>query len=573
VNRCLLVRTVRRLALVTLCSVVPLSALRGDTIVPITGIGTSVTDAFAIKTQVESVTYSDPALVCIRGMRVLEIRGTVSGVGWGGGGVVPRAANAHYRYDIPFVARWRKDGPSKRLVFFNHGGGVALMVALKREKAVGVNNQHRTAELNGDLVAGVPALLDHAVYISINRRGLRNDGTFSAAYLAPMAPLSAAEVDGIEKELAKEAGDPAFKQPGIEAGKSVPLVPTNDAPTCRDIARALEHVVAGILKQPFQTRIAIGTSSGARLFAAFNFGRSVIGNKSVRTGGNHATPYDAKSARIFDGFILNGLTYFPAAAQVDAALPMSAPTMFLQGQGDERYQQHVTYAHELLQKGVVLDGSVWIYEVKNLPHVTRDVVAEVTAGADSDRFGCIVSAALRNLRARVEQGTPPPSSRMAGRVVNGELRFDQAGGTMADSAPAVNDPDLDKVVEDPMLKVIKMVPADAKRWLDVTAALPHVSDALTPPTVACRLGGYDIMFFGSRLNPFPPEILAARYGCFEGYRACVCRTVAGLQAQRLYDPRVESAYETAERARHLFAERPPSCRRAPRILRLFGGRW
>lgn len=539
--------------LITLSSVASLNAACADTTAPITGIGTSVTDVFAIKTHVDSVTYSDPVEVCIRGMRVIEIRGTVAGVGWGGGGIVPRAANAHYRYDIPFVARWRKDGPNKRLVFFNHGGGVALIGAIKREKAVGVKNQHRTAEVNGDHVVGVPALLDHAVYISINRRGLRNDGTFSATYLAPMAPLSAAEVDGIEKELAKETGDPGFKQPGIEVGKPVPLVPTNDAPTCRDVARALEHVVAGILKQPFRTRIAVGTSSGARLFAAFNFGYSVIGNKSVRTGGNHVTPYDSKSARIFDGFILNGLTYFPAAEQVDAKLPMSAPTMFIQGQGDERYQQHVSYAHELMQKGVVLNGSVWIYEVKNLPHVTRDVVAEVTVGADSDRFGCFVSAAIRNLRARLEQGTPPPLSRMAGRVVSGELRFDQAGGTAADSAPTVNDPALDKVAEDPMVKVIKMVPDNAKRWLEVTAALPHVSDAITPPTVACRLGGYDIMFFGSRLNPFAPEILAARYGCFEGYRACVCRAVAGLEAQRLYDPRVESAYETAERARHLFS--------------------
>jgi hypothetical protein len=212
---------------------------------------------------------------------------------------------------------------------------------------------------------------------------------------------------------------------------------------------------------------------------------------------------------------------------------------------------------------------VWIYEVKNLPHVTRDVVAEVTVGADSDRFGCMVSAAIRNLRARVEQGTPPPLSRMAGRVVNGELRFDQAGGTITDFVPALNDALLDKVAKDPMVKEIKMVPDDATRWLEVSAALPHVNDAITPPTVACRLGGYDIMFFGSRLNPFAPEILAARYGCFEGYRTCVCRTVAGLEAQRLYDPRVESASETAERARHLFAECPPSCGRVPRILRLF----
>ena len=38
---------------------------------------------------------------------------------------------------------------------------------------------------------------------------------------------------------------------------------------------------------------------------------------------------------------------------------------------------------------------------------------------------------------------------------------------------------------------------------------------------------------------------------------CVCRTVDCLQAQNLYDPRVESASETAERARALCLTSPP----------------
>jgi hypothetical protein len=95
--------------------------------------------------------------------------------------------------------------------------------------------------------------------------------------------------------------------------------------------------------------------------------------------------------------------------------------------------------------------------------------------------------------------------------------------------------------------------ADTMRWLAVTAALPRVADAITPPTVACRLGGYRIMFFGSQLVPFSPTELAAKYGCFECYRDCVRQTVCCLKSLGLYDARVESACETAERARSLFS--------------------
>jgi hypothetical protein len=226
--------------------------------------------------------------------------------------------------------------------------------------------------------------------------------------------------------------------------------------------------------------------------------------------------------------------------------------MFFQGQGEERYQQHVTMAHELLKKPVVLDGHVWIYEIKNLTHVARDNFNEITTGSDGDRLGCFISSAIHKLRARVEEGTAPPLSRIAGRIVNGMLQFDQAGGTISNVAPIPNDPARDTSVFDANLAPKPIGSDETARWLEVTAALPHVREAITPPTVACRLGGYKLMFFGSQLVPLSPAELTAKYGSFECYRACVCRTVDGLQAQNLYDPRVESASETAERARPLF---------------------
>src|SRR5262245_66521971 len=84
-----------------LLALAPARAARADTTVPITGIGTSVSDVFVINTHVDSVTYSDPVDVVINGMAAVEIRGTVSGLGWGGAGtggsgaIMLRAASAN----------------------------------------------------------------------------------------------------------------------------------------------------------------------------------------------------------------------------------------------------------------------------------------------------------------------------------------------------------------------------------------------------------------------------------------------------------------------------------------------
>jgi hypothetical protein len=540
-----------------LLCVVSTRTTQADTTVPIAGIGTTLSGDFAINTHAESVTYSGPVSVIIHGMPVLEIRGTVSGVGWGGSGLVGRAANAHYRYNIPFVARWRRAGNRPRLVFYNHGGGPNLIAAVKRGKLSGASNVNRFAELNGDLLVGVPALLDHATYLSINRRGLRGDGTFSATYLTPVAPLTAAEVAAIEADLGSAPGSPGFVQPGINLGAPVAALPTNDAATLRDIARALERVVASIQGTQFRTRIAVGTSSGARLLAALDFGRSVIGTQSVRTGGNQTVPYDSGSPRIFDGFILSGFPYMAGVEQADRDFPLSAPVMLFQGQGDERYQQHVTMAHELLQKGVSLSGRVWLYEITNQTHVTRDILYDTTTPSDGDRLGCLLSAAIRNLRLYLEEHQAPPLSRMAGRIVDGALRFDQAHGTTTNIAPVTEDPTLDSYVVDVNLTPRVIGAAETARWLAVRAVLPHVGDAITPPSVSCRLGGYRLRFFGSQLVPHDPATLGTKYGGFEGYRQSVWQHASCLEAQNLYDQRVESAFETADRAWILFGGASP----------------
>jgi hypothetical protein len=179
-------------------------------------------------------------------------------------------------------------------------------------------------------------------------------------------------------------------------------------------------------------------------------------------------------------------------------------------------------------------------------------VKETPDPSDGDLLGCFVSAAIDNLRAYLEQGRMPPLSRMAGRIVGGALQFDQAGGGRTAIVPVANNPALDRIIVAPNLQLRTIGSAETTRWLAVKAALPHVSDAITPPTVACRLGGYQLTFFGSQRVPRSPLELRQLYGSFAYYYHCLWRAVACLEAQRLYDSRVESAVETAEPARSLF---------------------
>jgi len=529
---------------------------RAQTTVPITGIGTYIAGPpFTIDTHVESVTFWGPVNVQLEGVgEVFEIRGFVSGVGWGGGPtVVARATNAHYDYEIPFVARWRARGQNKNLVVFHHGGGPALINPVLRDEALlGEANEHRFAELAGDFAFGIPALLNHCVYYSTNRRGLRGDGTFSATYLTDeVPPLTEAEVAAIYAQL-----PPGFVHPGIVPGAPVPVLVTTDAPTFRDIARALEEVLANGIGTRFHTHICSGNSSGARLGAFLNFGRSVIGAQSVRTGGNHVDPYNPDSPRIFDGFILNGYPYAVGADNADSEQPISAPVFFLQGRADERYQQTIQMAQELLSKGVPLDSAIRIYEVKGLNHVPRDLFYGSNQPAqptDGDTLGCFVSAAVQNMRASLLDGREPPVSRFAGRIEGGLLVIDQAGGTTTKVAPILEDPTIDVLAPgEPMIVPRTIDAAATARWLAVTEFLARENDAITPPAIACRVGGYRIKFFGVKLLPFAPATLDAIYGGYEGYLECVQNVVADLEEEGLYDSRVESAKETAKRSQGLF---------------------
>jgi hypothetical protein len=71
---------------------------------------------------------------------------------------------------------------------------------------------------------------------------------------------------------------------------------------------------------------------------------------------------------------------------------------------DERYQQPIAMLHELHGKGVTLADHPWLYEIKNLSHVTRDTVFEVPlADQNGDRpaghiNGCMPTHLTRSSR-------------------------------------------------------------------------------------------------------------------------------------------------------------------------------
>ncbi|MGE3821382.1 MAG: alpha/beta hydrolase domain-containing protein, partial [Isosphaeraceae bacterium] len=348
-------------------------------------------------------------------------------------------------------------------------------------------------------------------------------------------------------------GDPGFQHPGIALGAPVPLNPTHDVPTFRDVSVALQQVIARVIRTRFASRICSGHSSGAKLGAAIDFGRSAIGVDSVRTGGNHVVPYDPSSPRIFDGFVLSGLPYDSDVARADDAMPLSAPAFFIQGRGDERYQQTIRMAHELLSKSVPLNRAIRIYEVKGMTHITRDVVFEVPQSATGETLGCFVSAAFRNMLGTLQEGLEPPVSQIAGRLLDGALVIDQAGGFWTTVSPILEDPTIDTVQVDMLLTPRPIGPAETNRWQAVTAALRHVDDAITPPSIACRVGGYKVKFTAPDLTPFPPETLETLYGNFRGYSTRVSEVVERLKAARLYDDRVESARATAELSQGLFS--------------------
>jgi hypothetical protein len=544
-------RSVCFLAVLGVASVaVPHAARTEVAVLPVIGIGTQLG---SIDTRVEAVTHSEPMLVEIPGVgAAFQVQGVVSGIGWGGTGIVSRARNAHYAYDVSYVAQWPQHGSGQLLVSYYHGGPPPVVAVLQADRRLGAMNPSRFAERYGDKLAGAPTLALKGTYVSFNRRGLRPDGSIGAKYLTTeVDALTAAEVENLRAVIAP--GDATYAHPDLVAGAPVPVNIATDSVTGRDVARALEQVVGLVSGVRFHQRIAVGQSAGATTLGGLVFGRAhpreLTGPSTTRTGGNYWIPDDPSSPRIFDGFILNGFPYQPGAEHVDDVDPLAAPVFVLHGRGDERYQDSIALAYELLQKGVTLNGSFWVQEIANLPHIPRDNTIEAPAPADNaEPLGPYFGAAIRNMRDFLSEGVTPPPSHVAGRIANGTLVFDVAGGS-TDRIPVREDPALDSIEFVPMRTVDAAMTA---RWQAVTAVLEHVNEPIVGPSIACRVGAFRLRFAGATLTPFDPAQLSALYGGYRGYEECVKATVSALDDRRLYDSRVEPAKATAARARSFF---------------------
>ncbi|MCC6621830.1 MAG: hypothetical protein IT385_11280 [Deltaproteobacteria bacterium] len=530
-----------------LCAV-PATA-RGDTTVTGLGVGTRVG---TIDTHVDSVTYSDPLQIEIPGAgRAWEISGTVSGVGWGGVGLRAGVANRHYEYTVPFVARWPQHGGGKTLVMYHHGGTVPIPMLVQLEAQLGAAHVNRYAERYGDELAGLPTAVLKGTYIAVNRRAILGDGRLGAKY-----PTS--EVTG----LTSDEVNALPPHPDIGVGLPVPATISLDTATFRDVDRALQIVVSRVSGRTFRERIFVGTSAGAIVGSGMVFGCSVIAGECQRTGGNRLAPYDPGAAPLFDGFIFMGFPYLLTRADLpepwiaDRDHPLDAPVFFLQGRADERYQHPIRMAHDLIRRGVELDGAVWIYEIANQPHVTRDTSANVPVAArHAEPGGPYLGAALRNMRELLAGDAEPPASRIAGRIADGALVFDVDNGptrTMPIREDALRDAVGSVMITQRTLDQGPFDSGATARWIEVTAALPHEPGPIVGPSVDCRIGYFTTEFFGS-LFAVDDELLA-EMGSFRDYRRCVRDSVSSLAAERLYDPRVERPDATAERYRALFVD-------------------
>ena len=186
--------------------------------------------------------------------------------------------------------------------------------------------------------------------------------------------------------------------------------------------------------------------------------------------------------------------------------------------------------------------------------MTRDSPLEVSeANRQGEQLSAYFSAALRNMRALVRDGTAPPTSRMGGRLDDaGRLVFDTVDSP--EKTAPLREAALDSISVEPTIIPRPIGAAEALRWDAVAGALAHEGDAIEGPAEVCRVGAYKHHFFGSELLPFTRDELTAMWRSFAGYRECVRDTIESLAAQRLYDPRVESPKEFAERQRALFAK-------------------
>ena len=493
------------------------------------GIGTQVSDAFgdgsniAINTSVASVTYSNPVRVHREGLNYFEVTGNIRGTGWGGewsdltGPAPVLSSNSHYAYEIPFVLRWGQNWEGT-LVYYGHGRFDLGLLAFA-DGFLGAANEGRHMEGEGRFVSDAVLMPNRGyAFFAPNLNGLKRDGTFSIIALE-----------------------------GPFAGQ--PVMATIDVPITRDITRIAERLLARLAGRAVERTIGTGHSAGALTLQFINGGAStnLDDGRRIFTGGNFIHAYHPGSGLIFDGIIPIAGSSFRLHPQ----FPMTAPMMMICGLADYSGVDSVHHASRLLRAGVDIGSSLWLYQIRNLPHNFAEIVDStpnlnglflelfgVPSNADGDRMQPMIAAVVENMAELLKRGTPPPLSRIDGQGVDHDgdgisdaISFAQASGQSTELWPLVDDPAIDTILSE---QIPTGVPGLTPRYLEVLSALPH-EPALALPKTECRLGGF-VLGIDARLVPF--EDFSAHWQSNGEYRACFEQTLNQLSQQRLYDRRI-----------------------------------
>ena len=480
-------------------------------------IGTQVG---AIDTRIDRVTLSPPASVHRAGLEYLEIRGTISGVGWGG---QPVAMRCHYTYSLPYVLRIPA-GWSGGLLTYRQGSA-PLDVWEALEAGAGELSVGRIFHEGADRVLSDVAL------------DPRRRWAFFAVNYVGVAP------GGAHNTLL--VGD----EPGCPEG--APSQGIQDATITRDHAILARHLLERFRGHEPSITIGAGHSAGTATHLILNAGIDHRRTGAVQVGDNHLVPYDPASGRIFDGFL--SLQGGFAGASIPAALlgGLSAPTIFINAEADRGTPGAINTINEMaLNPAINVQGLARLYTVLNMPHIDADLVLSSnrpgTLFADpaapeyfkggGDRLKPLTGALLDALARWITDDIAPPQSIFNGEVKTGPDRIEfRRTSPPATSVPYVDDLSIDTYIQPPPI-----VPNAALRtaWTRVRTALGATIGSIVLPETQCRRAGFHFSGtgpVGTKVTPFDEVTFLARWGSSAAYQSCRVQTVETLSAAGFYD--------------------------------------
>lgn len=559
------------------------------------GIGTRVTPLTrsdpAIDTHVDTVTMSDAVRIQRAGLEYFEVRGTIEGVGWGGNNGTQ--LRSHYSYKFPYVLRIPV-GWNGTLVVFRHGSS-GLLAWKRLEVLLGPRNVGRHFHEYGDRVVSDVALhpARRWAFFSVNYTPFALDGRLST-FLLPGTdddedgrvdedPAQDDDRDGLEDEDVRDnidndldglvdedvaVDDDGDGQINEDPGRT-PVHAQTDATIGRDTTLVAKHLLKVLTARSPSVTLGVGHSAGSSQNTLLNTGIAGAGRGGSRIGDNFVEAYNPSSGKIFDGFVAfggGGAGPGTSALPIDPALGISAPTMFVAGEGDVASIGALYQVKEMMDRGLSAASWARIYMVRNVPHIDSDFVRGEQCGpsecatesqfpfyrAAGDRWKPLASALFDALRRWVVDGTAPPQSILSGTPVdlNGDgaidsVRFPHStrpGPSFSFSFPYIDDPSLDQATGPPTSVIsLQNNVALSSLWASVQQALNAQVDSVLLPETACRRGRFSIVRTGPtgvNFASFDQQTFTAWWGTAAAHQTCRVQAVDALIAKGVYDPTV-----------------------------------